>query len=191
MQIGCNTNLRKFIEAGFTLLKDNPTFSLAVLLINGCEFIRLSSITKLFKICRNKFITFDTVTKTSLMFSVLFTLLGICTLTFFLKSILGISFNFVFILNSRQYVWIGILCTTGILCVLLFWVFNWSITVLQWSILLSFIWFLNKRPKGESGKEMYSNMGIKYGDVFYKIGAGLFLLSACATFVALYAETVK
>ncbi|MBD1363444.1 hypothetical protein IDJ77_06450 [Mucilaginibacter sp. ZT4R22] len=123
------------------------------------------------------------------MFSFLLTLLGIGILTSLLKSILGLSFNFVFMLG-RPYLWIGIAIITGFLFVLLCWVFNWSVTVLQWSALLSFIWLLNNRPKGDIGKEMYSIMDIKHGDLLYKTGACLFLFSAVVTFMSLYGEVV-
>ncbi|MET3982111.1 hypothetical protein ABIB62_004725 [Mucilaginibacter sp. UYP25] len=124
------------------------------------------------------------------MFTFLLTISGICIFTYLLKTILGISFNFVYMLNDRPYIWLSITFITGFLSVLLFWLFNWSITVLQWSFLLSFIWFLTKRPKGVTGREMYLSMGIKSGNAFHLGGMFLFLVSSIVTFIALYAEVI-
>lgn len=123
--------------------------------------------------------------------NVILTVIGILILGFILNVILKQTYNLIFIFGKKPFAWA---LTTGLVS-FAFWfmcaAFAWSVSIPAWACTIAF--FMNVPPShSKGGKElanvMYSEMGIENGALLYRIGLGMFVVLAIASWVIFYGE---
>ena len=121
--------------------------------------------------------------------NLLLTFIGILVLGFVLNVILKQTYNFIFFIGKKPVVWALVF---GLVTIVFWFIcasFGWSVSTPAWASTMAFFMNLpSSSSKGakELANEMYSEMGIKNGALFYRIGLGIFVVSAIASWVVFY-----
>lgn len=133
------------------------------------------------------------------MSTVLFILM-VVVLSFVLNVIIIQSYNFLFIIINKPWVWILFMALLGVSYFYMGSQFANSFNVVWWSAFLAFLLqippSLNKRSgitkqeRSTMVDEVYSSMGIENGRLKYRIGLASYLLGAAVGWVVFYGEMV-
>lgn len=110
-------------------------------------------------------------------------IIGILALGFFVNVVLKQAYNFIFYMGRKPLLWVLVAAVvSGLLwfvCALL----NWSVSIPAWTATIAFFMSIPPRSTSESkaqANKVYSEMGLKHGALFYRVGLGGFVVSSFA-----------
>ncbi|MDR4485431.1 MAG: hypothetical protein R3B95_19910 [Nitrospirales bacterium] len=128
--------------------------------------------------------------------STVLVILGIVVLGFVVNVALKQSYNFLFLLGGKPLWWVVTVAVVAIVVWAVAAVVGWGVNVPAWACTIAFFMNLPPAKKNlEAGAvaqtlvdDFYSEMGIKHGQFFYKLGLAVFAVACLASWIAFYGE---
>lgn len=123
--------------------------------------------------------------------------MGIVLLGFVTNVLLKQTYNFIFIIGQKPFVWMVLVAIVGIVVWGICAAFDWSVNIPAWASTMAFFMNLPPGHKNPGGKEsahqltdeIYAEMGIKNGRILYRLGLTIFVFSCFVSWVLFYGES--
>ena len=129
------------------------------------------------------------------MIQTILMLMGILVLSFIVNFLLKQSYNFLFFLLRKPWLWIVAVLITAISFWSLSSVLGWSASVPTWACALAFMMNLpsydtdsEKQAAYEAADAIYTELGIRSGRLLYRTGLAAFVLASMGSWVVFYSE---
>lgn len=123
---------------------------------------------------------------------ILLGIIGILALGFFVNVVLKQTYNFIFYLGRKPFLWVLVSVAVGGLLWFVSAAFNWSVSIPGWASVIAFFMNLPPRSTPESkmqANEIYAEAGLKHGALLYRIGLGGFVVSSVVGWVVFYGQS--
>ncbi|KAF3980836.1 MAG: hypothetical protein HFP76_00020 [Methylococcales symbiont of Iophon sp. n. MRB-2018] len=127
---------------------------------------------------------------------IVLTIVSIVIFGFVINVLLKQSYNFIFFIGQKPFIWILAVAIIGVFAWGLSAIFGWGVNIPTWASTMAFFMNLppsyNNSDEKESAHQMvdefYAEMGLKNGRLLYRFGLASFVFSCLASWVLFYGE---
>ena len=124
------------------------------------------------------------------------TIIGIIVFGFIVNVILKQTYNFIFFLGKKPYLWIGSVVVVSLIVWGLSAIVEWSVSIPAWSCIIALVmnWPPGQNTKEEAeavrtiSDEVYAEMGIRYGRLLHRLGLVAFAITCIGFWIIFYGE---